>query len=385
MSVHKRGSTWRYSFTINKVRYRASVPEARTKREAVEAENQVRRSVYEGTFQKRSISEIGTTLLSTFIDEVFVPWSKANKRSWANDVYRGRVLCDYFRGKRFCDITPMLIEQFKIDRANTATKHGGTRSRDTVNRELQLLSSVFTKALDNNLVLANPCLRVRKFRTYSQRDRVLSVTEEARLMAQLKGRYAHIKPVVVIALHTAMRRGEILGLEWADVDFTRNVIRIPGRKTKSGKERTIPMNSVVRNELDRLASIDPDARFVFPGRAGYSIGDIKHSFTTARRKAGIPDFRFHDLRHSAATRMADAGIDVRSICEILGHATIQLTMRYAHATDDAKRRVTEALERYALSDTPVHSVAGGATCDTDLPQICPTQPKNSSGGPGGRP
>lgn len=107
------------------------------------------------------------------------------------------------------------------------------------------------------------------------------------------------------------------------------------------------MNSVVRTILVERRALHPDVEHVFGGKADKALTDIKHGFVTAVRRAKIVDFRFHDLRHTAATRMAEAGVDIRTIAEFLGHATIQMTMRYAHATDDAKRRAAAALEAYA--------------------------------------
>jgi integrase len=119
------------------------------------------------------------------------------------------------------------------------------------------------------------------------------------------------------------------------------------RFTSSGKEGFLPMNSIVRAVLLERRAASPTAEHVFGGTTGKALTDIKHGFVSAVRRAGIEDFRFHDLRHTAATRMAEAGVDIRTIAEFLGHATIQMTMRYAHATDDAKRRAAAALEVYA--------------------------------------
>ncbi len=349
--VRRRGGRWYYDFQIKKVRYRGAIAEAHTKREAEQAETLIRNSVFEGTYCKE---EPGTQLFSDFVEQVYIPWAKVNKKSWRNDVDRGRVLREYFAGKAFRDISPLLIEKYKHDRLKTKTKRGGMRHPNTINKELQLLSKIFNIAIDNGLAEVNPCRRVRKFKVEWQRDRYLSSEEEKRLMAQLTGRYEHLKPIVTIALHTGMRRGEILGLEWRQVDFHRNVLRVT--KTKSGKERFLPMNHVVRELLLERRAKEPDASYVFggPGKTA-TLTDIKHGFTTAVRKAKLHDFRFHDLRHTAGTRMAEAGIDIRTIAEMLGHATIQMSMRYAHATDEAKRRAADALASYASTGTHGHS------------------------------
>lgn len=345
MTVYKRGDRWHYAFMIDGQRFRGAIPGATTKREAEEAEVETRHSIYEGTYGKKAQEPTGTTLFAQFVEDVYFPWARDNKKSWRNDLDRGRVLCQYFKGMAFRDISPMVIEKFKRDRLKTKTKRGGDRHPNTVNKELQLLSRVFSMAVDNELAETNPCRRVRQLKCEWQRDRYLSPEEERLLMEQLDGRYPHLRPIVVIALNTGMRRGEILGLRWDEVDFVRNVLRV--RRTKSGKERFLPMNSVVRTILVERRALHPDVEHVFGGKADKALTDIKHGFVTAVRRAKILDFRFHDLRHTAATRMAEAGVDIRTIAEFLGHATIQMTMRYAHATDDAKRRAAAALEAYA--------------------------------------
>ena len=180
--------------------------------------------------------------------------------------------------------------------------------------------------------IQNPCRKVRLLRMDNQRNRYLSEDEETRLMAILEGRRAHLRSIVILALHTGMRRGEILSLRWNEVDFARGLILV--KRTKNGRDRMIPMNSIVR---ETLAAIRQEDVQVFP------INDVKRSFVYACVKAKIADFRFHDLRHTAATRLADRGADAFQIAAILGHATIQMSARYTHATGHGLRRAMESL------------------------------------------
>ena|SRR5262249_50959869 len=143
-----------------------------------------------------------------------------------------------------------------------------------------------------------------------------------------------------------MRRGEILNLEWWQVNFSSN--RIIVTKTKSRKSRHIPMNQIVRETLLELKESSRDV-YVFESRKnpGHPILDPKKSLKSALRDAGIENFRFHDLRHTAGTRLAEAGADAFTIKDILGHASIQTSAIYVHATDEGKRRAINALEQYA--------------------------------------
>ncbi len=161
-------------------------------------------------------------------------------------------------------------------------------------------------------------------------------------MTALTARRAHLRPLILLAINTGMRRGELLSLAWRNVDFQRGVIHVTN--TKTGRDRDVPMNSEVRSILLELQRQNEDEAFVFRNRkTGVNLTDVKHGFNGACTDAGLDDFRFHDLRHTAGTRLADAGADAFTIAEILGHATLQMTKRYTHATDERKRQAVEAL------------------------------------------
>src|SRR5258708_3739716 len=180
--------------------------------------------------------------LKDFIDEIYLPWTKANKRSCRDDVWRSGVLIEYFGKQRMDEIAPFQIERFKHERRAGLTWRGTQRTPASVNRELEVLSRIFTIAIDNGMNIQNPCRKVKLLRTDNQRNRYLSEEEETRLMAILVGRRAHLRPVVILALHTGMRRGEILSLRWNQIDFVRGLILV--QRTKTGRDSDHP------NELD---------------------------------------------------------------------------------------------------------------------------------------
>ncbi|MGI8466877.1 MAG: site-specific integrase [Pyrinomonadaceae bacterium] len=163
--------------------------------------------------------------------------------------------------------------------------------------------------------------------------------EESKLFIAL-GSNELVKQIVTIALHTGLRRGEIFNLKWFDVDFNRALIQV--RESKSGKKRLVPMNRSVRNLFNGLKR---KSEYVFPSpRTGGKLVDVKKGFRKALANAKIPDFHFHDLRHTAATRMAEAGADAFTLMKILGHSDIRMTARYTHASDLALRRAVENLD-----------------------------------------
>jgi integrase len=336
--VRKRGYRWYFDFMVRRVRYRGAIPEARTKWQAEKVEARIRLEVYENRYGRSS----GGQLLSEFVDKVFLPWSKANKRSSRDDELHANVICDFFAGKTFDQISPLLVEKFKKQRRESVTRYERERTPASVNRELAALSRIFSLAIDNGILETNPCRKVKRLRENNERRRYLTSEEEERLMAVLTGRRAHLRPVVLLAINTGMRRGELLSLMWRNVDFQRSVIHVTN--TKTGKDRDVPMNSDVRYILLDLQRQGKDEAFVFKNRkTGVNLIDVKRAFNGACVDAGIEDFRFHDLRHTAGTRLADAGADAFTIAEILGHATLQMTKRYTHATDERKRKAVEAL------------------------------------------
>ena len=332
MTVRKRKDTgkWVCDFYYNGERIIRTLKFARTKKEAEAAEAIIMNQVFQQAYGFDSKPD---KKFEDFVIETFLPYSEANKKSFYSDVLICRVLVEKLKGKTLRQITPPVIESYKQERLNMPTKHGNKRSPATVNRHLSVLSKIFSLAIDEELIETNPCQRVRKLRLDNQRMRVLSAEEEARLLLAL-GDNELVKNIVTLALHTGLRRGEMFNLKWFDVDFNRNLIQV--QESKSNKKRFVPMNATARGMLQNLKR---KSEYVFPSpKTGRRLNDIKRSFRRAVREASIRDFRFHDLRHTAASRMADSGADAFTLAKILGHSDIRMTARYTHATDAAIRR-----------------------------------------------
>src|SRR5258708_21638806 len=164
-----------------------------------------------------------------------------------------------------------------------------------------------------------------------------------------------VQRIVTMAMHTGMRQGEIFDLAWFGVDLPRKVIHI--RVCKNGKDRFVPINLTVRAMLEGLPHTN---EHVFPSpRTEGRLVDVKRRFEFAKSEAGIKDFRFHDLRHTAATRIADCGADAFTLAAIFGWSDVRMALRYTHATDEAKRRAVENLVRpVASSDESVTNEKG---------------------------
>ena len=160
-----------------------AVPGARTQAQAERAENQIREAIYERRYDP------GKKLFSEFVDETFLPWSKANKRSYREDEQRSVTLKDFFGEKHLRDIKPMMIEKFKRERLATPTKHDKEdrprpRTAASVNRDLACLSKILSTAFDNELIDSNPMRRVRLLKESPSRERFITAEEEKRLFAQ---------------------------------------------------------------------------------------------------------------------------------------------------------------------------------------------------------
>lgn len=147
-----------------------------------------------------------------------------------------------------------------------------------------------------------------------------------------------LKSLLVFALHTGMRRGEILNLLWKDVDFFRKLVIVV--QSKNGEKRSIPMSQTLYNTLKSMSKVMDISSRVFP----MSVRSLREVFEKALNKAGINDFHFHDLRHTFATRLVQNGVDLYKVKELLGHKTITMTMRYAHHCPESLRSSVTVLD-----------------------------------------
>jgi len=375
MAVWKRRDTgkWVCDFRHNARRYVQTLKFAQTRREAEQAEAIIRTDLFRQVYGPAEETEKKDSLFEQFVVDHFLPYSEANKKSFYDDVIVCRILVQFFKGRTMRSITPALVEEFKRKRLATPlkrqkdrvakhwtpdmTSQGAKRKRSkepekpprprkpaTVNREMCVLSKIFSLAVDAEVLDDNPCRRVKQLRMANQRVRYLSHREEEELFEALN-EAEWVKDIVVMAINTGMRRGEIFDLKWFDVDFNRLMVHI--RQSKSGRPRTIPLNATVQSLLEGLPKT---SEYAFPSpKTGGRVNDVGRQFERAVTKAGLVDFHFHDLRHTAATRMADAGADPFTLAAILGHSDIRMTARYTHATDEAKRRAVEKLDRPALA------------------------------------
>ncbi len=247
------------------------------------------------------------------------------------------------------DITPAMLTECRNKLLNEPiTRNGepvkGTKkAAGTVNRYLATLSAAFACAVkDWSWMDENPMLNVRKPKEPRGRVRFLSASELNTLLdAVSQSTETYLWPVVLIALSTGARWSEILGLRWQNVDFKHNIIRL--EQTKNDERRSVPIGQDLRKILkyhhkDRRLDTD----LLFPRSDGKAPKQIRKQWEAALKKSEVPDFHFHDLRHTCASNLAMGGASLLEIAEILGHKTIQVTQRYSHLT---KTHTAEVVER----------------------------------------
>lgn len=257
-----------------------------------------------------------------------------------------KALTEFFGSKRIKQITHADLEKYKLQRLKSITKQGTERSITSVNRELQLMRAILNYAKRNGWIIQNPFERGESLISLAQenrRDRVLSREEEARLLAECTGRRAHLKPILICALDTGMRRGEIFQLRWKDVNLEEGVITIRATTTKTMRPRSVPITSRLREELQRLKNNAPeDPEFLVFGIES----DIKHGFTSACSDAKVFDFHFHDCRHTATTRLAQSGISPLELMRITGHSQLTTLTRYFNQTHEQLKKAAAALDSF---------------------------------------
>jgi integrase len=254
----------------------------------------------------------------------------------------------YFGKKRLRDITYGDIARFKSDRLATPTKYGKPRSVTTVHRDLAVLRNMLNVAFRESWILKNPFMSGPPLINSSyerKRERILTLEEEDRLVAACIGKKSHIKPIVVCGLDTGMRRGEIIKLIWADVDFDTKLIRVIAFNTKTGQERWLALTPRLEEELLSLyekSTQDPSALV-------FGIKDsFKKAFMSARKSAGLPDVRFHDLRHTFASRAVKQHVPLATVGKTLGHTQPRTTWRYVNNDVETAREVATAIATLRL-------------------------------------
>ncbi len=352
MGIFKRGEYWWIDYSYAGKRIREST-RSTSKKRALQILAKRTAAVVEDRFDIRTTKQ--TPTLELYANEYLQYYSRQNKRpqTYRRDQILVKHLSAFLGKYRLNEIGPLLIEHYKRKRLDDG------RSPATVNREVACLKNIYTTAIRNRRALINPVKQVKMLREDNIVTRVMSRVDEEKLLANAA---PHIRQLVVCALDTGMRLGEILELQWKDVSLKKRLIMI--EKSKTGRRREVPVSDRLGAILESLGR-DVGEGAVFRSKNGEPFSDVKNGYKAALRRAGLAEkkYRFHDLRHTFATRLAESGVDLFTIKELLGHSTIVTTQRYAHPGRNAKH---DAIAR--LAQAGYDRGASGAPTDLELSQ-----------------
>lgn len=271
----------------------------------------------------------------TYVKEVI------KKKSSRRDEISVAHLNSFFGNLKLSTITPKDVLDYQTKRLKDGMKPA------TVNRELACLKALLNVARQRgNFFGDNPVSKVKSLEENNQRERTLSLEEEEKLIANST---PQLIPIIIAAIHTGMRKGELRTLKWANVDLKNNIITIERANTKSKKLKRIPINSVLRKVLleQNLKTRFNEYVFLNPyGKPYLKPYSLTTCFKNALKRSSITNFTFHDLRHTAGTRMIETGASLVAVSKVLGHSTPTITMRYAHP-DNSLKEAVEGIANFA--------------------------------------
>jgi len=275
------------------------------------------------------------------IGKRYIEWVEAvGQKDVRSKKCRLEVLKGFFgKDTPIAAITRARIEEFQTWRKNTKGESGRIPAPATVNREVALIKHMLTKAVEWGILVDNPARRIKLFREDNRRLRFLTPRE---IKALLEACSPTLRRIVLLALHTGMRKGEILNLVWDNVNLRERFIELLDQK--NGERSTIPLNQTA---IDTLRSIPRrlDSKYVFPGKTpDKPFYDLKRQFEKAVTKAGLEGVTFHVLRHTCASHLVMAGVDLATVKEIMRHKSIEMTLRYSHLSPAHKKSAVDALE-----------------------------------------
>ena len=348
-ALYRRGNTWWYAFQYQGRRIQESTG-IMNKTAAQKAE-----TIRKAALLERRAGIARKPLPPKFEEYVpkFLAWSKQQHRRKTYDLHSTNLdtLLRYFSGKWLDEITPGMVEDFKLARIREERRNahdGSTVSPATVNRALTTLRLKFNYASRYGLAVQNTTRGVQFLEEDPGRMRVLTFEEE---LAYMQTTNQPLREIARIMLDTGMRPEEVFRMEFANLDFEHRTVFNPFGKTPAAK-RTVPMTEEVWNLLKSRA-IAAKGRYVFPSpkNPDRPIKGVRKGHDMAVARARIEDhFKLYDLRHTYATRAVIAGVDLPTLAALLGHTTIQMTMRYVHPAEEHKRKAVGKLENFKFAE-----------------------------------
>jgi integrase len=341
MGLYKRGSVWWVRFTYRSRQIFKST-ETEDKKQAQRIYDKVKFEIAEGKWFEKKPEHSFKEMMERYLKEHV----SQKKSARAYEGYVSNLLAFFGEDVLISEMTPSMISEFKLKRRRDGVKSG------TINRDLSILKNCFNIAMKQwEWVDSNPVTRIVMEKEPPGRVRFLTDEEFERLHNACP---EWLKPVVSTARHTGMRKENILSLKWNQVDLFRRIITL--EQTKNNERLCIPINDTLMEVFKKLAKVrhiksqyvfshpnaqNKNAKGTFSGKRYY---EVKTSFKEALKKAGIENFRFHDLRHCFASDLVQRGVDLYLVQKLLGHRSQAMAQRYAHLAPENLRNAVLKLD-----------------------------------------
>ena len=333
--AYKRGNVWWVAYTL---------PDGRTVRESAKTSNlkeaeylllKRKGEVLEGRYPTRPTRNY--TFQELAIE--YLEWAKRQK-TYKDKVYHVRHFLERFGNLPLRAFTTMLLETWQSEMLQKVSPARTNRLQST-------LKHAFTKAVEWEMTGEETLKAVRRAKLLPINNRRLRYLPSEECQALINACASHLRPIIITALNTGMRKGEILGLKWNQVDLKHGFILLD--KTKNGERRELPINATLKAVFESIPH-GPESEYVFTNRNGNPYRLVRDSFEMACKRAGIHDFHFHDLRHCFASHLVMGGVDITTVKELLGHKTLTMTLRYAHLAPSHKVKAVSVLEERLVGD-----------------------------------
>lgn len=328
MSIRKLHGKWYIDFYISSGRrIRKCVGESKKRAKQV-----LRKSLDDVTCSKYILKKLNSMYFKELADK-YMERHAIHKKSYKNDKCYVNKLVLKFGNRLVSDISTADIEEYRANLKGTSIKNR------TINMYITMLSILFKKAQAWDVLSDNPISKLspKKLPEDEGRVRYLKPDEFKRLMESITE--PHLEAFVMVALYTGIRKSKVLSLKWEDIDFGTKIVSV--NRTKNNTNRYIPLHPALAKFLQSMT--DKDTKYIVHYKHK-RILDIKRSFSNTCRRAGIKDFRPHDLRHTYGSYLAFHKVHIRVIQQLLGHKKIEMTQKYTNLSDDMLRDGVESLD-----------------------------------------
>ena len=359
---HKTGKTWYASVRYNGKQIKHKIGASKAKAE--EAESRIRIQIAEGTFvppKERIVQEVMT--FEKYVTGTYIPFSNSTNSPTTQLRCLGILknhLMPYFGKMPIDQITKADVKAFRQKRQMGKHTRKGWKTEDgkkrfkgvtdnTINREISVLSAIFTQALEDEIVEDSPVHRLKGLKVEKKAPEILTAAQIIALLDSVPQKH---KGIIALAAYAGLRATEIFQIQWRDIDFENSVVTVtPGddKSVKSGIFRKIPMRPSLVDILEahrrapsfkaKVISAAFGDRLVFPNPQGKSYKTINKTLNKAAIDLDIPKIRLHQLRHTFGSLALMNGADVRTVSKWMGHANLVTTMRYLHTSEEHERQV----------------------------------------------